>query len=148
MKNVSKLYIPLLFIAFLTSLYLKDMSIIPLGESTSKKPHVHGAQWVKSVKPVNRGNFEIHFYQSTNCDGILALIALDKNEEGAAILAHYLKRPLNDILFILDAKTYSQFPALNYWSKSLNPFSPARSVLAVKEFGSCKMIEKTDWSQI
>ena len=148
MKIGSKLFTLIFSLIFLVSLFVKTDSATRTPVAAPTAPTFKGLTLVKSVRPVNRGNFEIRFYQSHKCEGILALIALDKNEEGAAILAHYLKRPLTDVRFILNGKLYPQFPAFSYWLTSLKPFAPPSSVLAVKEFGRCKLIETTDWSHI
>jgi len=147
MKAVNKLFPLFLCVSFLASLYFKNPDqTSPLP--TKKELILSGLSLIKRITPVNRGNFEILLYQSQNCEGLVALIALEKNAEGAAILAHYLKRPLSDIHFIYKSQIHDQFPAFSYWLGSINPLSAPSHVLAVKEFGLCKLIEKTDWSQI
>lgn len=138
----------LLFIGSLTFKTLSFQTGTAAGLHSTAQPQLAGLTHVKSVQPVNRGAFEIAFYQSPQCDGTLALMALSKNEEGAGILAYYLKRPVTDIEFIYQGKRHQNFPAFAYWLGSLNPFSAPTSVYAVAEFGVCDFIQRTDWSQI
>ncbi|WP_135078812.1 hypothetical protein [Terasakiella sp. SH-1] len=148
MPNVHKPYLFLLVLVFSTSLYFKTSGSVPSTETESYQLDHNDLTLTNSIKPVNRGNFTIHFYESQSCLGLLAVIALNKNEEGAAILAYYLKRPLSDIQFIFKGKVYNHFPAFSYWLSSLHPWQAPSYVWAVKEFGRCKLIENINWAHI
>ena len=102
----------------------------------------------QSINPVNRGQFDIQIFDHVHCEGLLAVISLEKNEEGAGILAHYLNLPVSEIKFIFDDQIYEEFPAFSYWLANLTFKGHRNSVLAVKEYGPCNLIENTDWSQI
>lgn len=149
MKPLKKIYPIMLLLSFCISIFLKTDITKPHSLNIEIQTLLEGPslRLIKKVRPVNRGNFQIEFYRPQSCDGFIALIKLNKNEEGAAILAHYLKKPLKEISFIHNAHVYDHFPAIRYWFNSIF-HSSSRHVIAVKEYGNCKLIKKIDWSLI
>lgn len=152
MQNPHKMTYAFLCVLLGLSLYFKTPSQTTATPETPTAPLLNRFEQQlllrDRIQPVNRGNFDIWLYQHKHCEGALAVIALDKNEEGAALLAHYLKRPLSEVQFIFKGQAHAAFPAFTYWLHSLNPFAPPSSLLAVTEFGPCKMIKTLNWSQI
>lgn len=149
MKRLEKIYPLVLLLSLCLSLFWKTDINSPSVLSHKIQPFFEdqSLRLVKSVRPVNRGDFQIEFYRPPTCPGFIALIQLNKNEEGAAILAHYLKQPLDSISFIHNAQVFDHFPAFQYWLNTVFRKN-ATHVIAIKEFGSCQLIENIDWSLI
>ncbi|WP_420548180.1 hypothetical protein [Curvivirga sp.] len=144
----------LICLCLIISLYLKYPASYVLNHSEQDKSafilslEVQNLSYRQTIKPVNRGQFDIQIFDHHFCEGLLAVIALERNEEGAGILAHYLNLPVSEIKFIFDNQVYDEFPAFSYWLANLTAKRHGNSVLAVKEYGHCNLIENTDWSQI
>jgi len=141
-------------LCLITSLYLKHPTSHMLHHSKQDNAafiqslEQQNLSYRQSINPVNRGQFDIQIFDHHFCEGLLAVIALEKNEEGAGILAHYLNLPVSEIKFIFEDQVYDEFPAFSYWLANFTLKGHRNSVLAVKEYGYCNLIENTDWSQI
>lgn len=151
MLNRNRLLIPLILLIGGVGIIIKTPSAqtnLPPELNHHEKLKRQNIHLVKKSSPVNRGDFKVEYYMSPYCDGVLTLIALQKNEEGAALLAHFLKRPRHEITFIYKNHLSKSFPAFSYWLTSILPNQPHRQVFALKEFGSCNLIKQIDWTQI
>lgn len=162
MLFLQRLYLILFVISTPLAFALKIQTTPPL-ETQDTTPSVltqhlkkQGVFLYVTLAPVNRGNFPIHIYRGTDCIGEIAIILLDKNAEGAAILAHHFQGYTPKIHFIHAGKRTSYFPAFQYWlNRSLNLFwdfsqgaLSQTHVLGVTETGSCSLISRLNWSEI
>lgn len=66
-------------------------------------------------KPTTDKNFIVHTYIKPECDGVLALLALSRNSEGAEIIKSQFSHKLMTTYFIFSGEQYKKFPELLFW---------------------------------
>ncbi len=167
MLRQNKIFLSLLLLSFLASLtikvYLDQHAYIAENNAVKNSPPERVLSVIiqnqklslrQEIAPVNRGNFPIQIYHSTECNGAIALILLEKNAEGAAILAYQTNRPLNEISYIFNNQIYDSFPSLDYWFERVlrslhireKPSNILSSyVIGAIEVGHCSLLKTMNW---
>lgn len=168
MLRQNKIFLILLTLSFITSIATKiymDRQVFMETEVRTVEVlpqdilditmNVQMLSLTKKIKPVNRGNFPIQIYRSSECNGAIALILLEKNAEGAAILAHQINRPLEEIFYIYDGHLNDEFPSFGYWFDQVlqsvylqkQPKNILSSfVIGAAEVGGCNLLNTLNWT--
>ena len=115
-------------------------------DQTVDQVSVPGFEFHSQISPVNRGAFDIRLMRHKTCPGGLAILRLQRNAEGAYVLAHALKLPDGVVKFVFEGRLHNSFPSFGYWFARAT--GRAKPVYAVAELGTCGFLETIDWARV
>jgi len=75
----------------------------------------HGFTLIGVHRATTDGNFRVRLYKTDYCRRPVLLLPLKRNAEGALILRSKLAGGWREPKFVLDGKSYANFPTLQLW---------------------------------
>ncbi len=99
----------------------------------------------------NQGPYQVMGFKSTQCEGSIAIVPLERNAEGAHILRYFLSDPDLTFGFVFAGELHTTFPqwafTLERFKKQLGQFTANPNILssqalAYAESGHCGIAQQ------